>query len=77
MEGANLNENFVIHILELEESEDKTFQKFHGTSIRAPIRKTEKKGLKFEIINSAIGLKAFYSLYSDLRRRLGLPISPV
>lgn len=76
MEGANLNENFVIHVLELEETEDKTFQKFHGTSIRALIKKTEKNKLKFEIINSAIGLKAFYSLYSDLRRRLGLPILP-
>jgi len=76
MEGANLNENFVIHILELDESEDKTFQKFHGTSIRASIRRAEKKGLSFDLINSIVGLKAFYSLYSNLRGRLGLPILP-
>lgn len=76
MEGANLNENFLNHILELEETEDKTFQKFHGTSVQALIKKTEKNKLKFEIINSTIGLKAFYSLFSDLRQRLGLPILP-
>lgn len=76
LEGANLNENFVIHILELDESEDKTFQKFHGTSIRASIRRAEKKGLSFDLINSKVGLKAFYSLYSNLRGRLGLPILP-
>lgn len=76
IEGANLNENFLNHILELEETEDKTFQKFHGTSIQALIKKTRKNKLKFEIINSTIGLKAFYSLFSDLRKRLGLPILP-
>ena len=74
--GAFLNENYLIHILELEESEGKTFQKFHGTSIRASIRRAEKKDLKFEINNSTIGLKAFYSLYTDLRKRLGLPFLP-
>jgi hypothetical protein len=76
MEGTFLNENYLIHILELDESDDKTFQKFHGTSIRASIRRAEKKGLKFEINNSIIGLKAFYSLYTDLRKRLGLPFLP-
>ncbi|NWG29386.1 MAG: GNAT family N-acetyltransferase [Ignavibacteriaceae bacterium] len=73
MEGTTLNENYLIHILELEESEDNTFQKFHGTSIRASIRRAEKNGLTFEINNSSIGLKAFYCLYTDLRTRLGLP----
>jgi lipid II:glycine glycyltransferase (peptidoglycan interpeptide bridge formation enzyme) len=68
-----LNENYLIHILELEESEDETFQKFHGTSVRASIRRAEKNGLTFEINNSIPGLKAFYSLYTDLRTRLGLP----
>ncbi|MFZ1703736.1 MAG: GNAT family N-acetyltransferase [Saprospiraceae bacterium] len=76
LEGAKLNENFVIHVLELEETEDKTFQKFHGTSVRASIRRAEKNGLTFELNNSLIGLKAFYSLYTNLRRRLGLPILP-
>jgi hypothetical protein len=76
MKGAFPNENYLIHILELEESEAKTFQKFHGTSIRASIRRAEKKDLKFEINNSTIGLKAFYSLYTDLRKRLGLPFLP-
>ena len=76
LEGAILNEKFLTHILELEESEDKTFQKFHGTSIRASIRRAEKKGLSLEIINSTAGLKAFYSLYTNLRKRLGLPILP-
>jgi len=76
LEGAILNDNFLIHVLELEESEDKTFQKFHGTSIRASIRRAEKKGLSLEIINSTAGLKAFYTLYTTLRKRLGLPILP-
>ena len=73
-EKAILNENFLVHILELEESEEKTFQKFHGTSVRASIRRSEKNGLTFEINNSPDGLNAFYSLYSNLRARLGLPI---
>lgn len=73
LKGTTLNENYLIHILELEESEDKTFQKFHGTSVRASIRRAEKNGLTFEINNSIPGLKAFYSLYTDLRTRLGLP----
>lgn len=76
MEGTFLNENYLTHILELEESADKTFQKFHGTSIRASIRRAEKNGLRFEIVNSTIGLKAFYSLYTDLRKRLGFPSLP-
>ncbi len=76
LEGALLNENYIVHILELEESIDKTFQKFHGTSIRASIRRAEKKGLVFEIYNSSFGLKAFYFLYTDLRSRLGLPSLP-
>lgn len=76
MKGAFPNENYLIHILELEESEAKTFQKFHGTSIRASIRRAEKKGLSLEIINSTAGIKAFYSLYTNLRKRLGLPILP-
>lgn len=76
LEGATLNENFLNHILELEKTEDKTFQKFHGNSVRALIKKTEKNKLDFEIINNTIGLKAFYSLFSDLRKRLGLPILP-
>ncbi len=74
LEGVNLNENFLIHILELEESEDETFKKFHGTSVRASIRRAEKKGLTFELDNSINGLKSFYSLYANLRKRLGLPI---
>lgn len=73
MEGTSLNENYLIHILELEESEDNTFQKFHGTSVRASIRRADKNDLTFEINNSIPGLKAFYSLYTDLRTRLGLP----
>ena len=76
MEGTSLNENYLTHILELEESTDETFRKFHGTSIRASIRRAEKNGLRFEIINSTNGLKAFYSLYTDLRKRLGLPFLP-
>ncbi len=76
VERASLNENFVIHVLELEETEEKTFQNFHGTSVRASIRRAEKNGLSFEINNNATGLKAFYSLFSKLRKRLGLPILP-
>ncbi|MDY0081685.1 MAG: GNAT family N-acetyltransferase [Ignavibacteriaceae bacterium] len=76
MEGASLNEDFVIHLLELEETEEKTFQNFHETSVKALIKKNEKNNLKFEIDNSTVGLKAFYSLFSDLRKRLGLPIPP-
>ncbi len=76
VERASLNENFVIHVLELEETEEKTFQNFHRTSVQALIKKTEKNNLKFEIDNSTVGLKAFYSLFSDLRKRLGLPIPP-
>ncbi|MCU0332136.1 MAG: GNAT family N-acetyltransferase [Ignavibacteriaceae bacterium] len=68
-----LNENYLVHILELDGSEDNTFQRFHGTSVRASIRRAEKNGLTFEINNSISGLKAFYSLYTDLRTRLGLP----
>lgn len=71
-----LNEDFIIHILKLDESEDKTFQKFHGTSIRASIRRAEKKGLSVEINNDKSGLKTFYSLFTKLRKRLGLPILP-
>jgi len=74
--GANLNEDFVVHFLALDETEDKTFQKFHGTSVRASIRRAEKNGLSFEINNNTTGLKAFYSLFSNLRKRLGLPILP-
>lgn len=76
LKGSSLIENYLMHILELEESEEKTFQKFHGTSVRASIRRAEKNGLKFEINNSVIGLNAFYSLYTDLRKRLGLPFLP-
>jgi len=76
IEGSFLDEDYLIHILELEESADKTFQKFHGTSVRASIRRADKKDLSFEIINNTIGLKAFYSLYTDLRTRIGLPSLP-
>lgn len=76
MKEAALNENYLIHILELNESEDNIFQEFHGTSVRASIRRAEKNRLTFEINNSTFGLKAFYSLYTDLRKRLGLPFLP-
>lgn len=76
IEGGSLINNYMIHILELEETAEKTFNKFHGTSVRASIRRADKKGLSFEIHNNILGLEKFYSLYLSLRARLGLPALP-
>jgi hypothetical protein len=70
------SEDFVTHILELNSNIQKTFDSFHPTSVRASIRRAEKKNLTIRFGDSESDLKFFYNLETSLRKRLLLPPLP-
>jgi len=72
----SFSSEFTTHILEMDDSLESTFNSFHGRSVRASIRKAEKNDLSFEFLNNDNGLKIFYNLETDLRKRLALPPLP-
>ncbi len=69
-------ENYFTHILNLSDSIRTTFNSFHGTSIRASIRRSEKKGLEFKFGKTLDDLNTFYHLEVKLRKRLNYPPLP-
>lgn len=71
-----INSDYCTHILELNDSLDKTFLKFHPTSVRASIRRAEKNNLSINWDTSKLNLKIFYQLELQLRKRRLLPPIP-
>jgi lipid II:glycine glycyltransferase (peptidoglycan interpeptide bridge formation enzyme) len=67
---------FTTHVLYMDDSLEATFNSFHGRSVRASIRRAEKNDLGFEVLNNIKGLRIFYKLETELRKRLLLPPLP-
>jgi hypothetical protein len=70
-------QDFVTHFLELTDSITKTFDSFHGTSVRASIRRAEKNNLKIRFGNTIEDLKIFHHFETSLRKRLDFPPLPL
>lgn len=69
-------QNYVVHILHLNENLQTTFDSFHARSIRGAIRRAEKNNLTIDVDNSEISLRTFYNLEINLQKRLSLPPLP-
>jgi hypothetical protein len=69
------SESFYGHAIELSRNEEKIFEGF-DPSVRRAIRKAEKSGVKVEISRSIEGVKAFYALHCQTRKKHGTPPQP-
>jgi hypothetical protein len=69
-------QDFVTHFLQLSNSVKQTFDSFHGTSVRASIRRAEKNNLEIRYGNTIEDLKIFYHFEVSLRNRLNFPPLP-
>lgn len=67
----------VLHTLELQESSDALFSRFHPSQVQRNIRRAEKEGVRVRHGASAEDLvDVFYSLHLRTRRRQGVPVQP-
>jgi len=64
------------HYLNLSGSLSELERHFHRTCVRQRISRAIKSGLRIRIGEGERDLKLFYSLHSDMRKRLGLPAPP-
>jgi|YelNatPaOPRAMG01_1025707.scaffolds.fasta_scaffold26832_3 CelD/BcsL family acetyltransferase involved in cellulose biosynthesis len=64
------------HLISLDDKIDSIWKKFDRSSIRKTIRKAERHNLQFRPLVDKHDLKIFHQLYTDTRRRLGLPALP-
>jgi lipid II:glycine glycyltransferase (peptidoglycan interpeptide bridge formation enzyme) len=69
------SQSFYAHTLELSRNEDKIFAAFDA-SVRRAIRKAEKLGLKVELSRALEGVKDFYALHCQTRKKHGVPPQP-
>lgn len=76
LEEFNRYENYILHILDLNNDLDNIFNSFHTKGVRVPIRKAEESELEFTLAEDKNGLVLFYEVYVKLRSRLGLPPLP-
>jgi lipid II:glycine glycyltransferase (peptidoglycan interpeptide bridge formation enzyme) len=69
------SQRFYGHELALEDDE-KELSAALAPAVRRAIRKAERQGLTVEILQDAKGIKEFYSLQCQTRRKHGLPPQP-
>jgi hypothetical protein len=69
------SQRFYGHELALVDDEKELFAAL-TSPVRRAIRKAEKQGLTVEILKDAEGIKQFYSLHCQTRRKHGLPPQP-
>lgn len=68
--------DYVTQVLQIEPDLEKTYRKFHDTSIRQKIKRAEKSGLNLRMGESEKDLRSFYKLYTKTRKKHGLPPQP-
>lgn len=73
--GPLPSQTFYSHILELSKNEEKIFACF-DPAVRRAIRKAEKSGVAVEISRSLEGVKEFYELHCQTRKKHGAPPQP-
>ena len=66
----------VSQILSLDPDIDKLLRSFHPQSIRHRVRRAERRGLVFRLVDSESSLQQFYRFYCLMRHRNGLPPQP-
>ena len=66
---------FYRHVLDVRDGEEALFARFEG-SVRQAIRKAEKCGLAIEIRHDPEGIRAYYGLHCQTRKKHGLPPQP-
>jgi lipid II:glycine glycyltransferase (peptidoglycan interpeptide bridge formation enzyme) len=72
---ASASQSFYSHILSLPADADALFSRLDESARRA-VRKAEKSGVETSISQSADGMRTFYKLQCQTRRKHGLPPQP-
>src|SRR5262245_50200898 len=70
------SEEFSLHLLDLQGSDDQLFRRFHRTATQQMIRRAERERLVCEEGRSEPLLRTFYSLLELTRRRHRIPPQP-
>jgi CelD/BcsL family acetyltransferase involved in cellulose biosynthesis len=70
------SDTYLLHRLNLLQSEEALFKNFHKDSVQRKIRRSEREKLRYEAGSSEKMLDYFYDLLVTTRRRLGLPPQP-
>lgn len=70
-------DSFCIHLLDLRSPADELFKGFHKNSVRAPLRRSQREGVRIEEGRNEVLLKAFYDLLILTRRRHRIPPQPM
>lgn len=73
--GASPSTSYWGHRIDLRAPNDALFARVSSSGRRA-VRKAIRSGLTFEITREFDGIRCFYGLLSETRRRLGVPIQP-
>ncbi len=74
--GFGQNTSHLHHYLPLEGGPEKLMKGFSRTNVRQWIQRAERAGLKVDRCRGEAGTAAFYPLFVNTRRRLGLPWVP-
>lgn len=69
--------SFITHILTLEDDLQTIWKRLDRTCIRKNIKRVGQHDINFTIISENNNLKKFFLLYSDTRKRHGLPSIPL
>jgi hypothetical protein len=72
---APSSESFFDHVLPLQRDDEKVFSTFES-SVRRAIRKAEKSGPVVEISRDLDGMRLFYDLHCQTRKKHGVPPQP-
>ena len=64
------------HYIPLDEPAERLLQRFHRTSVRQVVKRSEKNGLELYTGCRHEDLQGFFQLYVKTRKRLGLPPQP-
>ncbi len=70
-------DSFCIHLLDLRSSSDELFKGFHKNSVKAPLRRSQREGVRIEEGRNEVLLKDFYDLLILTRRRHRVPPQPI
>lgn len=72
----NSSSHYKHHILKIDENLEAMKKKLHRSCIRQPLSRAEKNGIKCREAKTVDDVNIFYHLYSQTRKRLGLPLIP-
>jgi hypothetical protein len=76
LDGFSAGAAYCLHTVNLTDSAEQVFRRFHPSSTQRAIRRAEREGLRYETGVSEPLLSRFYGLLRLTRRRHGLPPQP-